>query len=503
VNAAALLSGPSDTAPETFARAAPALTAQRNGSGTPPLPGFSNLIEFLLVPREAPAFGPPRQTASQQIEPEPFTAPEQATWHQGAWRPHAWGQPPGSQPAGRPASGDGSVIGQRSQGGRAIAPTPLEIADALLRTMLGAPVRPLETGSDPAPGASQPRDKKVTLTILQKRTPPNSSNDNAVAFSSTLKIPAGIPLLAFPATMIATLPAQANPPIPGFIGVSTPAAAMSGDPGVDPGASRVRLAPSAFEARLTPNLAPAAPPAAVTSSAVLAEGAVHAAEPARGDARDPRPDVASRKSSNAGPASDFPDHAIAAGMIVSSAVATPKMSDSPAGPPQTVLTPADGVVVTPLASRALPERAGHIQEVTVRISAANTPVVDVQVQQRQGQVFVAVRTGDEGLQTSLRQDLPRLVTALDRAGFRAETYVPAMAPPPATGGDANPDASRDSSRGAAQDFRQDFRQDLPQDSQRDSRGAGLDSAPSPDPSGQQQQRQRDQRHQSWLDQMED
>lgn len=78
---------------------------------------------------------------------------------------------------------------------------------------------------------------------------------------------------------------------------------------------------------------------------------------------------------------------------------------APADPPAASLTP-------------------RVHELTVRVNQIGAPAVDLQVTQRQGQVHVAVRTPDSGLQTSLRQNLPDLVNALDRAGFRAETSVP-------------------------------------------------------------------------------
>jgi hypothetical protein len=50
--------------------------------------------------------------------------------------------------------------------------------------------------------------------------------------------------------------------------------------------------------------------------------------------------------------------------------------------------------------------------------------VDVHLTERAGQVHVAVRTPDAGLQTSLRQDLGTLVNSLERAGFHTEAAVP-------------------------------------------------------------------------------
>jgi hypothetical protein len=69
-------------------------------------------------------------------------------------------------------------------------------------------------------------------------------------------------------------------------------------------------------------------------------------------------------------------------------------------------------------------------EIAMRIARPEA-AVDVHVTERAGQVHVAVRTPDAGLQTSLRQDLGTLVNSLDRAGFHAETmssHRPVSAP---------------------------------------------------------------------------
>ena len=68
--------------------------------------------------------------------------------------------------------------------------------------------------------------------------------------------------------------------------------------------------------------------------------------------------------------------------------------------------------------------APRVQDLVLRVSQPDAPNVDLQVTQRQGQVHIAVRTPDASLQTALRQNLPDLVNSLDRAGFRAETFVP-------------------------------------------------------------------------------
>jgi hypothetical protein len=149
-----------------------------------------------------------------------------------------------------------------------------------------------------------------------------------------------------------------------------------------------------------------------------------------------------------------------------------------------------------LSEIANPSAAAHVREVTLRIGTAESKPVDVQVNQRQGQVYVAVRTADPGLQSSLRQDLPQLVNSLDHAGFRTETYVPHVS------GAVRVSSAVEASFGnAAQDSSHDSRGDSAQERG----GWGRDSSHSsaPQDQEQQQQRQREQMHNRWLNQMED
>lgn len=61
-----------------------------------------------------------------------------------------------------------------------------------------------------------------------------------------------------------------------------------------------------------------------------------------------------------------------------------------------------------------------------RVSGDGTPgpQVEVHVVERTGEVEVAVRTADPQLNSSLRQDLPQLVSQLSDRGYRAETWQP-------------------------------------------------------------------------------
>ena len=68
-------------------------------------------------------------------------------------------------------------------------------------------------------------------------------------------------------------------------------------------------------------------------------------------------------------------------------------------------------------------KASSAHEIAVRVSAPDQSSVDLHIAQRGGEVRVAVRTADSGLQTSLHNDLGTLVGRLDRAGFHTETIT--------------------------------------------------------------------------------
>lgn len=134
-------------------------------------------------------------------------------------------------------------------------------------------------------------------------------------------------------------------------------------------------------------------------------------------------------------------------------------------------------LVQPAAAPA--PRGSSAQEFALRIAQPNAPVVYLYVGERNGQVQVAVRTPDTGLQTSLRQDLGTLVNSLLRAGYHTETFTPhgTMGQP-----SSMPEA------GAQGD---------PQDSHAGSPGGSGESADG----RRQRQRQRGQNAQDWLEEL--
>ncbi len=72
-------------------------------------------------------------------------------------------------------------------------------------------------------------------------------------------------------------------------------------------------------------------------------------------------------------------------------------------------------------------KAGAVHSIALKIAQPDAPSVELHVTERAGEIHVAVKTQDAGLQTSLRQDLGTLSNSLERAGYRTQTYVPCEA----------------------------------------------------------------------------
>ncbi|HLH38161.1 MAG TPA: flagellar hook-length control protein FliK [Bryobacteraceae bacterium] len=85
--------------------------------------------------------------------------------------------------------------------------------------------------------------------------------------------------------------------------------------------------------------------------------------------------------------------------------------------------PAPRMAEVPMVPPALAPSA-PAQQIAVRVSPKDGASVDLHVAERGGEIHVSVRTPDEALQTSLRQDLETLANSLERAGYRAETFTP-------------------------------------------------------------------------------
>jgi hypothetical protein len=90
-----------------------------------------------------------------------------------------------------------------------------------------------------------------------------------------------------------------------------------------------------------------------------------------------------------------------------------------------------------------------LRDLAIRLSPDGSGQVDLKIQERAGEVHVAVHSASPELTSDLRQHIGDLVTNLDRSGFRTETYKPTAETSSAT-------ASRSAGQSA-----HDPQQDLP------------------------------------------
>jgi hypothetical protein len=372
------------------------------------------------------------------------------------------------------------------------APSNSDIAQALIRSMLGGKTASSTPAADGAKTA-QTKAKQATgaqgVSLALSPIPVSLPIDRPLPISASL--PIDKPLAAKAAV------AEGSPQIaPGGVGnqelqglggsrAQTAVTASTG--------TSMASAPLAFSARLTPlengdagnplaENASAEPPAAISNDS-------------KSKAADPdSASVHSLLRSDTGDAA----LAVAAAAGTSSSDGFARGFDNPAPPnaipgdiadtkfASTFDTVADALRASETSNAASSQTAAAsnsspIQEITVRIAQPAMPVVDLQVSERAGEIHVAVRTPDASLGTLLRQDLGTLTNSLERAGYRAETYVPGAQEAPRTAASSQMNFGADGEQS---------RQGSP------GRNPG-------DPSqGQQQQRQRHHNAQDWNDEME-
>jgi len=122
------------------------------------------------------------------------------------------------------------------------------------------------------------------------------------------------------------------------------------------------------------------------------------------------------------------------------------------GAVQDVSTPPNPANGGPSRQLATIEEAARTSQtahrIELRLGRPGTEGVDVQVADQAGRVRVAVRTADHDLASSLREGLSTLVSRLDVAGFRSQTWIPAGAATIGRGAEDTAAAGQDSGRGA-------------------------------------------------------
>jgi hypothetical protein len=89
--------------------------------------------------------------------------------------------------------------------------------------------------------------------------------------------------------------------------------------------------------------------------------------------------------------------------------------------------PAEVAPVSPIEHEPRTEAPKPLTELSVRVTDDRDQKVDVRIQERGGELRVAVRASDNHLAGGLREAMPELVGRLESNGFRTETWHPAAA----------------------------------------------------------------------------
>ena len=76
------------------------------------------------------------------------------------------------------------------------------------------------------------------------------------------------------------------------------------------------------------------------------------------------------------------------------------------------------------AEAGAPKTAAPLKDLSVQVGQSSQESVELRVVEREGELHVAVRTGDADLAHGLRQGLLELVDHLDQSGFRSEAWRP-------------------------------------------------------------------------------
>ncbi len=408
----------------------------------PQPPAFTNLINLLLgSPAPETANDTQDASATQTSAPQP--------------EPMAANPPPSPAPAAQLVDAaqlaDAMIRSMLSFAGNvasasASALTASAAGTPPKNTLVLAPQKADRPDATASAGAAVVAPVLAVLTQSPMLQSADTARASAPAKTGALKLPLGA----------AVVPAEAKSTKPAALAFGmkvTPVAELASAPGREP---EPTLAQPAASSAAAPDPAPATPEfaSAAEISTAAQEESTPATEtdPARESAADPKASAAEPAESKLRP--DVAAHAeapVAAAAIASApantgdgandftrdfgretaasvanvAAATSAGKSSLASPPTSA--PASAMEALRSSETLGPSTstlpATSVKEITVRMTAPQTPSVDVHLAERAGQLHVAVRTADEGLQTSLRQDLGTLVNSLERSGYRAEAFT--------------------------------------------------------------------------------
>ena len=110
-------------------------------------------------------------------------------------------------------------------------------------------------------------------------------------------------------------------------------------------------------------------------------------------------------------------------------------------------------------SEPSPQVPQPAREISMRVSTAEAPRVDIKLIDRAGSVRVAVRTPDTDLARNLQSGLSDLVHRLERKGFETESWSPGEGPAVAMPRNISADSNDSASQNGARDPRDGTQQD--------------------------------------------
>ena len=337
-----------------------------------------------------------------------------------------------------------------------------QIADAMIRSMLGLPAPAPPASQALAPPAGSAASNKPSSDQAGAPVEPNSNAQLAPAPAPLKSADAprvfgaavgnGV-FLKMPSGHVATFsaaPKTSSAPIAFALKLTAQAGSQGSAPGADAAheaesqASTPPVLNAGHEERQPAPVAQPAPVVPAPSAGPEPQGAPEAPKVAaeskprqdsltRDNSGQPSPAPASSASAASSGSPIAPGASAGDGGFARQMLNTIAMGPQLAA--NTAAAPKASAAAGPSASEALrasepasPQApalpAAPVREIAVRIATPQSASVDVQLTERAGQIHVAVRTPDSGLQSSLRQDLGSLVNTLERSGYRAEAFAP-------------------------------------------------------------------------------
>jgi len=311
-----------------------------------------------------------------------------------------------------------SVIASRSNVAAKAAPEK-KIADAMIRSMLGNRRESPKSKTPVIAEANQSTRSSLQvvvskLTTIEAKPQPADQDEPQNSGAEPITAEANPSQPAINGSIQSTV--IAGPPAPiAFQAILTPAnsaalAAQSSEPPLSESITAISSTP-AFQAPVPQNQNSKETPLARPTSPV--------------DPKDPSREAEAPTKVLAAAQSSFSADSLAKAFEPAPSQAMPQTQGADTKPAAAFADVAHALRTseTPVTT-AIPAANSPIHDISIRIARPDQPAIDLRIAERAGEIHVDVRTPDAPLAASLRQELPTLTNSLERAGYRAETFVP-------------------------------------------------------------------------------